>query len=119
MRDVLEEFNDVNKAIMSEKIDMITLDDWWNFIIKLCIIDIDKLRSEIITTSFAINIKCELSFFNITDEHLDYNDSINDLDLLSKSNCKIADELKTVLTWFVFKIMLLICLHSKSDFTHF
>jgi len=43
-------------------------------------------------------MKCESSFFNITDEHLDCNDSINDLDLLSKSNCKIADELKTVST---------------------
>ncbi len=63
-------------------------------------------------------MKCESSFFNITDEHLDCNDSINDLDLLSKSNCKIADELKTVSTWSVFKIMLLIHSHSKSDSTH-
>jgi len=43
-------------------------------------------------------MKCESSFFDITDEHLDCDDSINDLDLLSKLNCKTADELKTVST---------------------
>ncbi len=113
MHDVLEEFNDVNEAIMSEEIDVITFDNWRNFIIRLCIADINELRSEIITTLFAVNIKYEFSFFNITDKHLDCNDSINDLDLLSKLNCKTADELKTVSTWSVFKIMSLICLHSK------
>ena len=41
-------------------------------------------------------MKCESSFFNTTNECLDYNDSIDDLDLLLKSNCKTADELKTV-----------------------
>ncbi len=117
-RDVLEEFNDVNEAIMSEEIDVTTFDDWWNLIIRLCIADIDELRSEIITTSLAVYMKCESSFFNTTDEHLDCNNSINDLDLLLKLNYKTADELKTVSTWSVFKIMSLICSHSKSDFTH-
>ena len=116
--DVLEEFNDVNEAIMSKEIDVTTLDDWWNLIIRLCIADIDELRSEIITTSLAVNMKCESSFFNTTDERFDYNDSIDDLDLLSKLNYKTADELKTVSTWSVFKIMLLIYSHSKSNSTH-
>ncbi len=98
MHDVLEEFNDVNEAIMSKEIDVTTLNDWWDLIIKLRITDINELRSEIITTSLAVNIKYESSFFNITDEHLDCNDSIDDLDLLLKSNCEIADELKTVST---------------------
>ena len=115
---VLEEFNDVNEMIVSKEIDVTTLNDWWNLIIRLCIADIDELRLEIITTSLAINMKCESSFFNTTDEHLDCNDSINNLDLLLKLNCKTADELKTVLTWSVFKIMLLIHSHSKSDSTH-
>jgi len=57
-------------------------------------------------------------FFNIIDEHLDCNDNINDLNLLLKLNCKTADELKIVSTWSVFKIMSLICLHSKSNSTH-
>ncbi len=118
-RHVLEEFNDVNEVIMSEEIDVTTFDDWWDLIIKLCIADIDELKSEIITTSFAINMKCESSFFNTTDERLDYDNSINDLDLLLKLNCKTADELKTISTWSVFKIMSLIHSHSKSDFTHF
>jgi len=43
-------------------------------------------------------MKCESSFFNTTDERFDYNDSIDDLDLLSKLNYKTADELKTVST---------------------
>jgi len=43
-------------------------------------------------------MKCESSFFDTIDEHLDCDDSINDLVLLSKSNCKTADELKTVST---------------------
>ncbi len=118
MHDVLEEFNDVNEVIMSEEIDVITLDDWWNLIVRLCIIDINELKSEIITTLLAINMKCKSLFFNTIDECFNYDDSIDDLDLLSKLNCKTVDELKTVLTWSVFKIMLLICLHSKSDFTH-
>ncbi len=116
--DIFEEFNDVKEAIMSEEIDVTTFDDWWNLIIKLCIIDINELKSKIITTLLAINMKCESSFFNIIDEYLNCNDSINDLDFLLKLNCKIADELKTVLTWSVFKIMLLIYSHSKSDFTY-
>ncbi len=116
--DVLEEFNNVNEVIMSKEIDVTTFNDWWNLIIKLCITDINELRSEIIIILLAINMKYEFSFFNIIDKHLDYNDSINDLDLLLKSNCEIADELKTVLTWFVFKIMSLICSHNTSDFTH-
>jgi len=43
-------------------------------------------------------MKCKSSFFNIIDEHLDYNNSINDFDLFSKLNNKTADELKTVST---------------------
>ncbi len=117
-RDVLEEFNDVNEAIMSKEIDVTTFDDWQDLIIRLHIADIDELKSEIITTSLAINMKCESSFFNTTDECLDCNNSIDDLDLLSKLNCKTVDELKTVSTWFVFKIMSLIHSHSKSDFIH-
>ncbi len=117
-RDVLEEFNNVNKVIMSEKINVTTFDDWWNLIIRLCITDINELRSEIITTLLAVNMKYESSFFNTIDEYLDCNDSINDLDLLSKLNCKTADELKTVSTWSVFKIMSLIHSHNKSDSTH-
>ncbi len=89
--DVLEEFNDVNEVIMSEEIDVITLDDWRNLIIRLCIADIDELRSKIITTSLAVNMKYEFSFFDTTDEHLDCDNSIDDLDLLLKLNCETAD----------------------------
>jgi len=41
-------------------------------------------------------MKCKSLFFNIIDEHLDYNNNINDLDFLLKLNCETADELKTV-----------------------
>jgi len=88
----------VNEAIVSEEIDVTTLDDWRDLIIRLRIADIDELRPEIITTSLAVNMKCESSFFDSTDERLDCDDSIDDLDLLSKSDCKTADELKTVST---------------------
>jgi len=43
-------------------------------------------------------MKCESSFFDTIDERLDCDDSIDDLDLLSKLNCETADELKTVST---------------------
>ncbi len=118
MYDVFKEFNDVNEVIMSKEIDVITLDNWWDFIIRLCIADINELRSEIIITLLAVNMKGKSSFFNIIDECLDCNNNINDLDLFLKLNCKTAYELKTVLTWFVFKIMSLIHSHSKSDSTH-
>jgi len=81
----------VNEVIMSEEIDVITLDDWRNLIIRLCIADIDELRSKIITTSLAVNMKYEFSFFDTTDEHLDCDNSIDDLDLLLKLNCETAD----------------------------
>ncbi len=81
----------MNEVIMSEEIDVITLDDWRNLIIRLCIADIDELRSKIITTSLAVNMKYEFSFFDTTDEHLDCDNSIDDLDLLLKLNCETAD----------------------------